>query len=199
VAAVEALITHTDCNVVISDDGLQHLALGRQVEIAVIDGIRRNGNGRCLPAGPLREPVGRLQEVDFIVTNGLADRGEYPMRLICGAARGVRDEGQERALGSFRETPVHAVAGLGHPDRFFEALRWAGIHVISHPFADHHDFQRQDIAFNDRYPVIMTEKDAVKCRSFADSRHWFVPVEAEPHPVFGDRVLRLLKGNNLDG
>lgn len=199
VAAVEALLSYTDCNVIISDDGLQHLALGRHVEIAVVDGIRRNGNGRCLPAGPLREPVGRLQQVDFIVTNGLADRGEYPMRLISGAARNLRDEDQERSLDSFRETPVHAVAGLGHPERFFETLRCAGVHVIGHPFADHHDFRRRDIAFDDRLPIIMTEKDAVKCRSFAESRHWFVPVAAEPHPTFGDRVLRLLKGKNRHG
>ena len=199
VAAVQALINYVDCDVVISDDGLQHLALGRQIEIAVVDGIRRNGNGRCLPAGPLREPVGRLRRVDFIVTNGLAGRGEYPMTLIAGPARNVRDERRQQPLHSFRSMPVHAVAGLGNPERFFEALRRSGIHVIAHAFADHHNFRRDDIAFDDRLPVIMTEKDAVKCRSFADARHWYIPVEAELHPLFGDRVLRLLEGRKPNG
>lgn len=199
VAAVEALISHTDCDVVISDDGLQHLALGRQIEIAVVDGIRRNGNGRCLPAGPLREPIGRLQQVDLIITNGLSGRGEYAMRLVGATARNVRDERQERPLDSFLDTPVHAVAGLGHPARFFAQLRRAGMHIITHPFADHHDYRRQEIAFNDRLPVIMTEKDAVKCRPFAGSRHWYIPVEAEPHPLFGDRILRLLEGKKPHG
>lgn len=192
--AVEALVNHTDCNVVISDDGMQHLALGRHVEIAVLDGIRRHGNGRCLPAGPLREPVQRLQEVDLIVTNGLAERGECSMTLALGPVRNLRDEGQERALASFRETPVHGVAGIGHPERFFDQLRRAGIHVIAHAYADHHDYRLQDIAFNDRFPVMMTEKDAVKCRSFAESHHWYIPVEARPHPHLGDRLLRLLEG-----
>jgi tetraacyldisaccharide 4'-kinase len=198
-AAVEALINHTDCNLVISDDGMQHLALGRQIEIAVIDGIRRNGNGRCLPAGPLREPVRRLREVDLIVTNGLAGRGEYPMRLVSGPVRNVLDEWQVRPLESFRATPVHAVAGVGHPDRFFGKLRRVGIHIIEHAFADHHDFRWNDIAFNDRLPVVMTEKDAVKCRPFAEPRHWYLPVEAEPHPLLGERVLRLLEGNESHG
>ncbi|MGC1954673.1 MAG: tetraacyldisaccharide 4'-kinase [Gammaproteobacteria bacterium] len=199
VAAVQALISYAHCNVVISDDGMQHLALGRQIEIAVIDGIRRNGNGRCLPAGPLREPVARLQEVDLIVTNGLAGRGEYPMTLISGPARNVCDERQERALDRFRKTPVHAVAGLGHPERFFEELRRSGIHVVPHAFADHHEYRPDDIAFNDRLPVMMTEKDAVKCRSFAEPRHWYVPVKAEPHSLFGERVLRLLEGSKPHG
>lgn len=198
-AAVEALLSHTDCNLVISDDGLQHLALGRHIEIAVVDGIRRHGNGRCLPAGPLREPIARLQEVDLIVTNGLAGRGEYPMKLRAGAAKNVRDEREERPLSRFRETPVHAVAGIGHPERFFEELKHAGLYLIPHAFADHHDYRREDIRFNDRLPVIMTEKDAVKCVSFAESRHWYIPVEAEPHPLLGDRVLRLLQGNESHG
>lgn len=198
-AAVEALLRVTDCNVVLSDDGLQHLALGRDVEIAVVDGIRRNGNGRCLPAGPLREPSARLQRVDLVVTNGLAARGEYPMTLVCGPARNVCDERQERPLEGFRDTPVHALAGIGHPERFFQTLTTAGVHVIPHPFADHHDFQRADITFDDHLPVLMTEKDAVKCRSFCEFRHWFVPVEAAPHPLLGDRVLRLLKGKKSHG
>jgi tetraacyldisaccharide 4'-kinase len=199
IEAVEALIRYSNCNIVISDDGMQHLALGRQIEIAVVDGIRRNGNGRCLPAGPLREPAGRLQQVDLIVTNGLARRGEYPMTLISRPARSVRDERQERPLASFRETPVHAVAGLGHPERFFEALRRAGVDVIPHAFVDHHEYRRNDIAFNDRFPVIMTEKDAVKCHAFAEPRHWYIPVEAKPHPLLEDRVLQLLEGKKPHG
>lgn len=199
VAAVEALLNHTECDLVISDDGLQHLALGRQIEIAVVDGIRRQGNGRCLPAGPLREPAGRLGQVDLIVTNGPANCREYPMKFTFGMVRSVGDARQERPLESFRDTPVHAVAGVGCPERFFEQLQRLGLHLIRHPFADHHVYRREDIAFGDRWSVIMTEKDAVKCYGFADFRHWYLPVQATLHPLFGSRVLKLLEERKSNG
>ena len=192
-AAVEALLEHTDCNIIISDDGLQHYALGRALEIAVIDGVRRLGNGRLLPAGPLREPVSRLREVDFIVTNGIAGRNEFAMKYV--AAGPVNLQRRELALpfAQFRGEPVHAVAGIGHPQRFFSMLKGHGLEVIPHPFPDHHRFRPEDLEFGDERPVLMTEKDAVKCEDFAPSRCWMVPITAELPEIFAQRLEALLK------
>ena len=126
VAAVEALLSHTDCNVVISDDGLQHFGLARDIEIAVIDGVRRHGNGRCLPAGPLREPLSRLASVDIIVTNDGAKRGEFELRLVPQGLRNLADQDQAISLDSLRGSQVHAVCGIGHPARFFRLIEGAG-------------------------------------------------------------------------
>jgi len=162
------------------------------VEIAVVDGVRRYGNGRCLPAGPLREPLERLASVDLIVANGPAARGEFPMSLVQGPACKLRDSSIRRDLKSFRGEEVHAVAGIGNPSRFFEDLRRAGLKVRAHAFPDHHAFNAKDIHFDDDAAVFMTEKDAVKCQRFAQDRHWFVPVEADVHPQFGERLSSLL-------
>lgn len=193
VAAAEALLEGGECDVIVSDDGLQHLALGRDVEVAVVDGERRHGNGRCIPAGPLREPVGRLGQVDAVVANGRAARGEYRMRLVPDAPRRVMDD---RVGDESLEAPsgrVHGVAGIGNPGRFFSSLRSLGHEVVPHPFPDHHAFAPEDLRFGDARPVLMTEKDAVKCRAFAGPTHWYVPVKAELHPAFGRRVLELLE------
>ena len=198
VAAAEALLEHKDCDILISDDGLQHLKLKRDVEIAVVDGVRRHGNGHFLPAGPLREPVGRLDSVDLIVANGPAMRGEFPMSLVPGPAHSLRDSSVCRDLESFQGEQIHAVAGIGNPSRFFEDLRRAGLKVQAHPFPDHHDFDATDIHFEDDAAVFMTEKDAVKCQRFAQDRHWFVPVEADVHPQLGERLSTLL-GINAHG
>ena len=194
VAAAEALLEHTECDLVISDDGLQHLRLGRDIEIAVVDGVRRHGNGRCLPAGPLREPVSRLESVDVVVANDGAKRGEFEIKMWPACLRNLHDESLEQELKNLRGTRVHAVCGIGNPARFFRMIESFGIDVVSHEFPDHYQFSSHDIHFNDELPVLMTEKDAVKCRRFAEPRHWYLPMVVHPHHLLDDRVLTLLKG-----
>jgi len=193
VAAARALIEHSNCNIILSDDGLQHYALQRDLEIAVIDGIRRLGSGFLLPAGPLREPERRLREVDMVVVNGLGKAGEYPMRMQPEPAVNLLMPGQRRELQEFRGQSVHAVAGIGNPERFFHTLRQAGMRVVEHAFPDHYLFKRADLDFGDDKPVLMSEKDAVKCRVFAAANDWYVPVRVEMPPVFSDRLRTLLE------
>jgi tetraacyldisaccharide 4'-kinase len=192
VAAARELLDHNDCDVIISDDGLQHYALQRDLEIAVVDGVRRFGIGFLLPAGPLREPPGRLREVDLVVVNGIAGHGEYPMRMLTGQAQELKEPDQRRALAEFRGQSVHAVAGIGNPARFFQALQQYGMRIEAHAFPDHHRFKPDDIRFGDDRPVLMTEKDAVKCRQFASGIEWVVPVRAEMSKVFCKRLDELL-------
>ncbi|MDB6090125.1 MAG: tetraacyldisaccharide 4-kinase [Gammaproteobacteria bacterium] len=188
VAGARALVM-AGVDVVIADDGLQHLRLARNCEIVVIDGARGFGNGRVLPAGPLREPVSRLEEADLAVVNGVAEHASLQrggaglaralqMSLVPGEALRVDGEASPRPLELFRDRPVHAVAGIGNPGRFFRDLRARGLNVIEHAFADHHPFVPRDLSFEDALPVLMTEKDAVKCASFADPRLWSVPAAA---------------------
>lgn len=191
VAAVEALAA--ECDVIISDDGLQHYALARIIEIAVIDGQRRFGNGWCLPAGPLRESVGRLSGVDFVVANGIARVGEFLMSLAGRYVHNVGDETLVRDIEEFSGVTVHAVAGIGNPRRFFLYLKSLGLRIIEHEFPDHHPFTADDLEFNDGAPVLMTEKDAVKCRYFNKPHHWYLPVEAHLNEAFGARLLVLLQ------
>ncbi len=192
VAAARSLVDQGNCDVIISDDGLQHYALQRDIEIAVIDGVRRFGNGFMLPAGPLREPVKRLERVDLVVVNGLGSGNEHRMNLQQGEAHNLQDPGRICALQAFRSQRVHAVAGIGHPDRFFRALQQTGLQLDTHAFPDHHAFRPEDIRFADGRPVIMTEKDAVKCRHFATQDDWYVPVEASLSNEFRERLDALL-------
>lgn len=182
------------CDVIVADDGLQHYALVRDVEVAVVDGVRRYGNAACLPAGPLREPLARLSDVDLVVCNGVPQTGEYAMDLAGDIAVNL-SSGERRPLAAFASGVhgVHGVAGIGHPTRFFTHLRQAGLDVTEHPFPDHHVFQTAELAFADDRPVLMTEKDAVKCASWAEGRLWFVPVDARPDATFGPRLLQLLQ------
>lgn len=196
-ASVEALLQHTDCNLIISDDGLQHYALERDIEIAVVDAVRRYGNGCLLPAGPLREPMERLDDVDFIVSNGIAARGEYAMNLRLDTARNLAT-GETRELTRFIGSKVHAVAGIGNPKRFFTALQQQGLKLYEHAFADHHNFEPRDLEFDNTAPVLMTEKDAVKCARFAHNHYWYVPVEAELNKHFGPRLLAALEKNKVN-
>jgi tetraacyldisaccharide 4'-kinase len=193
VAAAAALIEHNHCDIIVSDDGLQHYALQRDVEIAVIDGIRRFGNGLSLPAGPLREPLKRLAEVDIVVVNGLGSGDEFPMKMKPGAAIKLMDNAQQRELSEFSEQAVHAVAAIGNPERFFSSLRQAGMLVEEHAFPDHYFFRKEDITFDDNKPVLMTGKDAVKCRHLAGSNHWYVPVNVNMTAEFPVRLQELLK------
>ena len=192
IAAARSLLDQGECNLILADDGLQHYALQRDVEIAVVDGIRRFGNGLCLPAGPLREPRGRLDTVDLVVVNGIAGRDEYPANLKAGMAFRFDDSNDRRALDSFRNLSVHAVAGIGNPGRFFATLRQAGLRVREHAFPDHHAYTADELDFDDGLPVFMTAKDAVKCRDFPLRDTWCVPVTMEPDARFGTRVLELL-------
>jgi tetraacyldisaccharide 4'-kinase len=192
-AAGAALLAGQGIDVLVADDGLQNPAIRGDVEICVIDGERRFGNGELLPAGPLREPLERLDRVDFRVTNGgIAEPGEVPMRLAGAHALALAGDAS-RPLSAFAGRRVHALAGIGNPARFFASLRAFGIEVVEHAFADHHAFRAQDLAFGDELPVLMTEKDAIKCRPFAAARHWYVPVRAELPAEFFDGVARLLR------
>ena len=187
------LLKQADCNVILSDDGLQHYALDRDIEIAVIDGERRFGNGYCLPAGPLREPIERLQSIDLIIVNGeKSEEGEFSMQLIGDTAVNLVT-GEQKSLQEFNVGDCHALAGIGNPERFFKLLEAAGLTCISHSFPDHYPFQRNDIVFSDNKPVLMTEKDAVKCAAFAGKQHWYLPVKAVPEPVFSEQLLNLIK------
>ncbi|APZ42656.1 tetraacyldisaccharide 4'-kinase [Acidihalobacter ferrooxydans] len=194
-AAAQALLDAQACDILIADDGLQHYRLPRDVEIAMLDGRRRLGNGRCLPAGPLREPAIRLQAVDFvIVTEGQPGAGEYGMALRLDAAWALREPTRRQPLSSFAAQPaVHAVAGIGHPERFFAALEAAGLAIVRHAFPDHHGFDADDLAFGDDAPVLMTEKDAVKCLDFAPAACWAVPATADLPPDFTDALAARLR------
>ncbi|TBR39169.1 MULTISPECIES: tetraacyldisaccharide 4'-kinase [Dyella] len=180
------------CNVIIADDGLQHYRLARDLEICVIDGARRFGNGRLLPLGPLRESAARAAQTTFQVCNGeRAGAGEVPMRLEGGTLRALVD-GHVRPLEELRGHRVHAVAGIGNPQRFFDSLRARGLEVVPHPFPDHHRYVASDIDFGDCSPVLMTEKDAIKCQAFAQPHWWAAPVTAElPEAFFDDVAARL--------
>jgi len=197
-ASIEALLEHTDCNIIVADDGMQHYAMQRDIEVAVIDGVRRLGNHRLLPAGPLREPAARLEEVDFVVSNGVAGRGEYSMLVKALVAKNMQS-GQVIGLERFSGKKVHAVCGIGNPARFFNSLRQFGIEVIEHAYPDHHKYDMSDISFTDNLPVLLTEKDAVKCQRFATDNVWSVPVEADLNKHFAPRILALLEKRKRHG
>ncbi|HHH43629.1 MAG TPA: tetraacyldisaccharide 4'-kinase [Gammaproteobacteria bacterium] len=191
-AAGRALLQVSPCDLLISDDGLQHYALHRDTEIALVDATRGQGNGFCLPAGPLREPASRLRHVDAVVLLGEAPGRPCSASLRPEAARAVADPSQRRELEGFRGQAVHAVAGIGNPERFFSSLRAAGLEVLPHPFPDHHLFSPTDLAFADDRPVLMTEKDALKCEGFAAPDWWYVPVAAQPDAALEDWLAKLL-------
>lgn len=191
VAAVRHLVKTSRVDIVVSDDGLQHYRLARHLEICIVDGARGLGNGALLPAGPLREPPERLREVDLVVVNGdgWTDSALRPLRMHVQITDARSISGNVvRPLADFRGRPVHAVAGIGHPARFFAALRARGLDLIEHAFADHQAYDRQTLAFGDDLPVLMTEKDAVKCAAFAAPHWWQVPAQAQLAPADAARV-----------
>ena len=175
--AAAQLLINAGCDVIVSDDGLQHYALQRDCEIVVIDGDRGFGNGRLLPAGPLRETPARLQRANAVVVNGGdAERaGALRMRLLATSAVAMK-YGTSKPLREFSGQPVHAIAAIGNPQRFFAMLRAIGINAVEHPLPDHAKLGIDDISFADDLAVLMTEKDAVKCRDIAGPHHWYVPV-----------------------
>ncbi|MCW9025557.1 MAG: tetraacyldisaccharide 4'-kinase [Gammaproteobacteria bacterium] len=184
---------HSHCDVIISDDGLQHYKLRRDVEIVLIDGMRRFGNGFCLPAGPLREPVSRKDQADFVITNGIAGYNEYSMEYRGNVAVNLLDESRHMNLDEFGDELVHLIAGVGNPDRFFEQMRNKGLNISEHAFTDHHLFAEDDLTFNDEFPILMTEKDAVKCHRFAKENMWYLPIEIHMDNDFDMQLLNLLE------
>lgn len=182
-AARFLLAQNAKVNVLVADDGLQHYRLPRDLEICIIDGSRGLGNGALLPAGPLRETAARLAEVQLAVVNGGGWRGDAPEHadMFLHMTEANTFTGAREPIAMFKGQVVHAVAGIGYPERFFAQLRGQGIEVIPHAFPDHHAFSASDLDFGDARAVLMTEKDAVKCTAFAQP-HWrFVPVVAELH------------------
>ncbi|HEV2229857.1 MAG TPA: tetraacyldisaccharide 4'-kinase [Steroidobacteraceae bacterium] len=201
VAAARTLIAR-GADVILSDDGLQHLRLPRDCAIVVIDGSRGFGNGRLLPQGPLREPAAALGRADVVVVNGEPEHGTLgqvlpagtlTMRLVAQPAVRLDGRGSPSELAAFRGRRVHAVAGIGNPQRFFGELTGLGLEVIAHPFPDHHPFTARELDFADELPILMTEKDAVKCAPFANARLWCVPVSA----AFSDRDAQALRARLL--
>ena len=191
VAGAGLAIASHGCDLLLCDDGLQHYRLGRDLEIAVIDGERELGNRRCLPAGPLREPPGRLGSVDLVIRNGGEAQG-HRFRLVPGRAVNLRDPGLTRPLSAFRGLRAAAVAGIGNPGRFFDMLRGCGVLVEEWPYPDHHAYTGEEVAGWPPGAVLMTEKDAVKCATFAGPDHWYCPVRAEPDPGFVDALFAKL-------
>jgi tetraacyldisaccharide 4'-kinase len=207
-ATRELLAAHREVDVVVSDDGLQHYALGRDVEIAVVDAERGFGNRLPLPSGPLREPVSRLRSVDAVVLNGGArddvpGERRYAMRL--GGERfaslaGNQELGPEQFSLAARGRNVVALAGIGNPRRFFEHLEALGIRARGVALPDHYHYQPRDLKLPGADLIVMTEKDAVKCAAFADSRMWFLRVEAILPREFDDFLLaRLASSRRADG
>lgn len=191
------LMQSGDCNILISDDGLQHYALGRNIEISVVDGTRRYGNGRCLPAGPLREPLSRLDKVDLIVCNGIGLDQEFTMQLEGDLAVNLKDPTHRVELTTLSETPMHAVAAIGNPQRFFNHLQEFNLKITNTTFPDHHRYDERDFAFDDSLPILMTEKDAVKCTLFAKANYWYVPVQADLDVFFGEQLLTLIEERKI--
>jgi tetraacyldisaccharide 4'-kinase len=198
-AAGKMLLEDYDCNIIIADDGLQHYSLGRDIEIIIVDGQRQFGNQLCLPAGPLREPLSRLQQADFIVENHGSGFAKYTMMLTQLHAINLTDPTKKQPLSSFTGQRVHAIAGIGHPQRFFDQLTSQGLQVICHAFDDHYMFKAKDLMFNDNNPILMTEKDSVKCQLFANSNTWYIPIEASISGKLNQHILQKLAGITPNG
>ena len=205
-AAARHLLQHFDCDIIISDDGMQHYALGRDIEIAVVDGQRGFANGRCLPEGPLREPVERLASVDLIVVNGKAVQfpgysySEMHLQPGCVHPVDVACDALPASLQNFAETSpeVHGVAAIGNPERFFSVLEKHGLTVKRHAFSDHHAYKMDDFSFAGGESIIMTEKDAVKCAHLPLKNAWYLPVDAQFDDAFSEQLTECLQALKYD-
>lgn len=196
-AAALHLLAGYPCDIIVSDDGLQHFALQRDIEIVVIDGERRFGNGYCLPVGPLREPPERVNTVDLVVVNSPQELLEGEIPMYCTGDKLINLlSGESKPLADFVGKACHAVAGIGNPNRFFHQLNAAGVLIDTHAFPDHHVFSAADLRFKESQPLIMTEKDAVKCGGFAQPHHWYLPIDASLPETFSEQFLTLLKDKN---
>ncbi len=213
VRGVSKLVTEHQCDIIISDDGLQHYRLDRDVEVCVIDGVRGNGNGFCLPAGPLREPVSRLNSIDAIIINKPVNnhgkpfkfdneyKNTYEMQLQESGLVNVYDSSKKKETSSFQGKTVHAVAGIGNPEQFFKYLENLGMQVIRHPFPDHYNYRGDDLLFTD-HPTVMTEKDAVKLWHNKEhiipkkDQYWYLPVSVNVEQSFEEFILKKIEEKN---
>ena len=187
--AAKTLQEKHDCDVIISDDGLQHYKMDRKVEIAVIDGARRLGNGLAFPAGPLREPKSRLNEVDFIINNGGPTEADEILMTLNPTKFIHLNSGKQYTVDNWpMHKQVHAVAGVGNPNRFFDLLSRLGFEFDKNPFPDHHKYNKRDLYYLDHLPILMTEKDAAKCKHFNNSKIWYLSIEAKIESQFIDRL-----------
>lgn len=178
---IAVLLQNHELDLVLCDDGLQHYRLQRDLELIVVDAQRQFGNRFCLPAGPLREPVSRARNADWVIQNG--GDSDYSFSIQSGKVIRLMNR-QELNFSDFAATKVHAVAGIGNPQRFFNLLRTAGLDIIEHAFPDHHNFIQQELEFSDEWPVLMTEKDSVKCSHFSLNNLWYVPVDIKLSDTF---------------
>ena len=194
VRAIKKLLNNHDCDVIISDDGLQHYPMRRDIEIAVIDGKRRFGNNLTFPAGPLRETSQRVNSVDFIVNNsGPTEENEFLMNISPSKFVHLKS-GKKYSIDEWpMHNQVHAVAGLGNPGRFFDLLSKLGFDLIRHPYPDHHNFHSSDIFYLDHLPIVMTEKDAAKCKVFDNNKIWYLTIDADVNNKFIDKLDKKLK------
>ncbi len=193
-AAKSLLQGHPACNVIISDDGLQHYRMQRDIELVVVDAARGFGNQMLLPAGPLREPVSRLKQVDAVIYNGKpTDLDGFEMSLQVTGIRRVDDPRIEASLDVLANVPIKAVAGIGNPKRFFQQLRDLELVIEEHMFPDHHAYRPEDLAFAGDAVVLMTEKDAVKCAAFAKQNWWYLPVDALLDKALADYIVQKLR------
>ena len=191
-AALALLSAHPECDVILSDDGLQHYRLHRDVEIVVIDGIRRFGNGMLLPAGPMRELPSRSAMADAVVVNGgVASTQEYLMQLESSHFYNLLNPQVIATYADFKgQENVHAIAGIGHPERFFNHLKLLGLTIIPHPYPDHHRYTAADLSYIGANALLMTEKDAVKCSTYADEKCWVLRVDAHLDDAFIQHILK---------
>ena len=179
VRAAKELVSKYNCNIIISDDGMQHYSLGRDIEIAVIDGQRRLGNGYCLPAGPLREPKNKLLNIDLIVSKYTSQISEYTMEYIYQDLISLGKPAKTISLSELCDMKVHVITGIDNPENFFSYLQTHKLELIIHQFPDHHIYEEHEVVFNDDLPIIMTEKDAVKCARYSNNNHWYIPIVAK--------------------
>ena len=190
------LSAHPECDILLSDDGLQHYRLQRDVEVVVVDGIRRFGNGCLLPAGPLREARSRLSEADVVVINGgESAKGEYRMQLDGAVFHKLLAPEIKKRASDFKGLRLCAIAGIGFPQRFFSHLNKLGLEVEKRPFPDHHRYVPADLERIDADAILMTEKDAVKCSSFAPENCWVLRVEAQLDPTLTRTILERIALN----
>ena len=197
VAAARTLLhAHPECDVLLSDDGLQHYRLRRDAEIVVVDGMRRFGNGFLLPAGPLRELPSRLIEADAVVVNGgTHEAGEFAMQLHGARFHNLLNPNTPAFAADFHGMHLHAIAGIGYPQRFFAHLNHLGMVVQAHPFPDHHRYTPRDLAYADADAILMTEKDAVKCAAIATKKCWVLRVDAQVDPSLTQHILERIAPN----
>lgn len=192
-AIQQLLRDYPECNVILSDDGLQHYRLGRDIEIAVIDGERLLGNQCCLPLGPLREPISRLDTVDFKIINGEQATLGFSMRIKGETLYALNDPRLQRPLADFMGQVVNVVTGIGNPERLLTTLHQAGLKPLLKRFPDHHAFEAQDFLLDNAHPILMTEKDAVKCGALALTNAWYLPISVSLEAPFEDLFLQRLQ------